>query len=84
LDEVRNLAAEHEARRGAILTELQALASRLDAFPRPRDPFGAVENASRDRPSIEPPQPDLARGDWRRANIQDELAFHLNGRATAN
>jgi hypothetical protein len=84
MEEVRNLTVAHEARRGAILAELQALAVRLGAFPRRLDPFGVAENASRDRPPIEPPHPDLARGDWRRANMQDELALHLSGRAIAN
>jgi hypothetical protein len=84
MEEVRNLSVAHEARRGAILAELQALAVRLGAFPRRLDPFGAVENASRDRPPIEPPQPDLVRADLRRATMQDELALHLSGRALAN
>ena len=33
LQDVRNLAAEHEGRRGVILNELQGLASRLGVFP---------------------------------------------------
>ncbi len=33
LQDVRNLTAEHEARRGVILNELQSLAQRVGAFP---------------------------------------------------
>jgi hypothetical protein len=35
LSEVRQVTAEHEARRGNILSELQVLASRLCVFPKP-------------------------------------------------
>ena len=37
LQDVRSITAEHESRRGAILNELQGLASRMGAFPPPRD-----------------------------------------------
>ncbi len=37
LQDVRSITAEHEFRRGAILNELQGLASRMGAFPPPRD-----------------------------------------------
>src|SRR5262245_66046423 len=37
LQDVRNITAEHESRRGVILTELQSLAQRMGAFPSPRD-----------------------------------------------
>ena len=35
LQDVRSITAEHESRRGAILNELQGLASRMGAFPPP-------------------------------------------------
>ncbi len=37
LQSVRNLAADHEARRGGILNELQALASSIGTFPPARE-----------------------------------------------
>ena len=37
LQDVRSITPEHESRRGAILNELQGLASRMGAFPPPRD-----------------------------------------------
>ena len=45
LEDVRNAAADHEARRGAILTELQSLAARMGALPRPREPYAALTEA---------------------------------------
>lgn len=85
LQDVRGVAEEHEARRGAILKELQTLAARMGALPRPRRPFAALEEAPLDLPAHEPPQPALRGGDWRQAaaNIRDELASHFNGRAAA-
>ena len=43
LQDVRGVAEEHEVRRGAILKELQGLAARMGALPRPRRPFAALE-----------------------------------------
>jgi hypothetical protein len=85
LQDVRGVAEEHEARRGAILKELQSLAARMGALPRPRRPFAALEEAPVDLQSQEPPQPALRGADWRQAaaNIRDELAFHLNRRAAS-
>jgi len=86
LHEVHNLTVEHEARRGAILKELQLLAARMGAFPlTPREPFGAIEGAANEPPPHEKQRPALSGGDWRlaAANIQDELEFHLNARAAA-
>jgi hypothetical protein len=37
LQDVRNITVEHETRRGAILSELQTLASRIGAFQGPRE-----------------------------------------------
>jgi hypothetical protein len=85
LQDVRSLAVEHEVRRGAILKELQGLAARMGALPRPRGPFAALEEAPLDMSDHGPKQAALGGGDWRQAaaNIQDELAFHLNGRSSA-
>jgi hypothetical protein len=78
LQDVRKITTEHESRRGAILHELQGLATRIGAFPIARQPTWGVEYA-------EPvPRPITAansvpggfgRGDWRHAasNIEDEL-----------
>jgi hypothetical protein len=47
LEDVRSAAADHEARRGAILNELQSLASRMGALPRPREQYAATEAPQR-------------------------------------
>ncbi len=85
LQDVRVVAEEHEARRGVILRELQALAARMGALPRPRAPFAVLEEQARDVPACEPAQPAFRRGDWREAaaNIQEELTLALNARASA-
>jgi hypothetical protein len=84
LQDVRSVAAEHEARRGAILTELQSLSARMGALPRPRGPFAALTEAP--PPSRETPQPVLNGGDWRQAaaNIENAVAHHFKRRASAN
>jgi hypothetical protein len=84
LQDVRGVAEEHEVRRGAILKELQGLAARMGALPRPRRPFAALEEVPVDLAADEPRQPAALRGgDWRQAaaNIREELASHFNGRA---
>jgi hypothetical protein len=43
LQDVRKITNEHESRRGAILHELQGLATRIGAFPAPREPIQSVE-----------------------------------------
>lgn len=82
LDDVRNLSAEHEARRGAILRELQSLAARLGALPKPGDLFSPLGGPM----GRELPHSDMgmhghsqSRSDWRRqsVSIQDELNRHL-------
>jgi hypothetical protein len=83
LQDVQSVALEHEARRGAILQELQTLAARMGALPKPRVPVAALEGvplSSRESESV------LRGGDWRKAaaNIQDELALHLRRRASGN
>jgi hypothetical protein len=45
LHDVRSITAEHESRRSVILNELQGLASRMGAFPVPREPRPAVGEA---------------------------------------
>ena len=42
MEDVRSAAAEHEARRGVILNELQSLAARMGALPRSREPYAAL------------------------------------------
>jgi hypothetical protein len=84
LEDVRGVAAAHEARRGEVLKELQMLAARLFVLPRPREPSAELENVVQlEEPSHEV-EPVVHRGDWRRAaaNIQEELAYHLKLRAS--
>jgi hypothetical protein len=88
LQDVRAVAQEHEQRRGVILKELQGLAQRMGALPRPRAPFAVLEEPVQELPAQEaPPQQPPAhvfrRGDWREAaaNIHDELAIALGSRA---
>jgi hypothetical protein len=86
LHDVRSVAAEHELRRGVILQELQALASNIGLLPAPRESVAVLENAPREVSAFSIQHDDqqaIRRGDWRQAanNIQDELDFHLNGRA---
>ena len=89
LQDVRSITTEHEARRGAILLELQSLASRIGAFPvarEPAAPLSYAESAPRplaaanDRPSM------FHRGDWRKAasNIEDELDTYFQDRAASH
>jgi hypothetical protein len=86
LQDVRAVAEEHEARRGVILKELQSLAARMGALPRPRAPFAALEEQPLDLAARETAPAPFRRGDWRQAaaNIHDELAIALNGRAASN
>jgi hypothetical protein len=85
LQDVRSVAREHEARRGAILGELQSLAQRMGALPRPRGPFAALDETPLDLPAADAPPAAAGRGDWRQAaaNIQDELAIRLRRRVSA-
>ncbi len=84
LSEVRSLTAEHEARRGAILGELQMLASRLCAFPLPREPHPpAIDNALPESPTaVGANGYPHAPGDWRMAagNIEDDLDIYWRSR----
>lgn len=84
LADVRDLTSSHEARRVAILEELQVLAARIGAFPTPREPQQVIEanghalaNNGAALPEAAPAeeQGPLRAGDWRQAvnNIKDEL-----------
>jgi hypothetical protein len=84
LQDVRTLAAEHDARRATILCELQMLAARLNSLPL-REPGPTIGNAPRGM-LASGAQPDTpAAGDWeqRSAEIRDALANHLQRRALA-
>jgi hypothetical protein len=78
LQDVRNVAIDHELRREGILRELQSLAARVGTLPSPRTtPYPELENAPYDLPHVAPAQPPVARtGDWRQAaaNLRDQLA----------
>jgi hypothetical protein len=82
--DVKSLTLEHEARRGVILRELQALACRLGAFPRQPENVGAVDGAPRELRPHQHPQLGQQRpigGTWRQdLVIEEELNFHLRGR----
>ena len=79
LADVRDLTLAHEARRVAILEELQCLASRIGAFPIPVEKAPPViEATSRSLPPSAPAaeqQEPIRPGDWRKAvsNIKEEL-----------
>src|SRR5215510_2269787 len=76
LQDVRNVALEHEMRREGILRELQALAASMGALPMPRQPYASLENAPIDVPApYEPSQPAPRTGDWRQAtaNLREHL-----------
>src|SRR6185295_14665562 len=75
LQDVRNVALEHEMRREGILSELQSLATRMGALPMPRSPYASLENAPIDVPAYEPNPPAPRTGDWRQAaaNLREHL-----------
>jgi hypothetical protein len=84
LQDVRTLAAEHDARRATILCELQMLAARLNSLPM-REQGPTIANAPRGM-LASGAQPDTPTGgDWeqRSAEIRDALANHLQRRALA-
>jgi hypothetical protein len=82
LRDVRQVTSAHEARREAILGELQTLASGIGMFRAPLAAPHAPEELPSYMTSAEPRQA-IAPGDWRRATsaIEDELDLgpHLNG-----
>jgi hypothetical protein len=88
LQDVRTLAAEHEARRATILCELQMLAARLNSLPVREQEGNALPNAPRGMLSSATPTdgpPSHGGSDWeqRSAHIRDALATHLQRRALA-
>lgn len=94
LQDVRAITAEHEVRRGTILSELQNLAARIGTFPRESAPsleYAAPEPARSYVPPPAAPQPALngsagsAGLDWRQATaaaIHEELSHHFKNRLT--
>jgi len=76
LQNIQNVAAGHETRRGAIFNELQALAGSIGKFLPAREP---VERVAISHDNGHPNAP--AGGDWRKAamnvSYQDELDFLL-------
>ena len=85
LHDVVELAEEHEARRGTILEELQALACRLGTFPRQLDHLASEERSMRElesRPSMALNLNVRSRGDWRAGILLDEeINNHLRRRS---
>ena len=88
LEDVRKVAAAHEARRGAILRELKLLAERMGALQGPPEQVAALEDSSQqERPCGTDSVPEQlsiesvlnGAGDWRQAaaNIRDELDNHF-------
>jgi len=87
LQDVRSVAADHEARRGAILSELQSLAARMGALPRPpQEPYAALMETPVNVPPREIAPLARGGGDWRQAaaQIEEVVSYHLKDRATAN
>jgi hypothetical protein len=89
LQDVRNITAEHETRRGVILGELQSLAQRMGAFPvAARETRAAVSDAT--APEARTALPANARlrpveggGAWREATdkLQSEIDTYFKKRA---
>jgi hypothetical protein len=87
LQDVRSVAADHEVRRGAILNELQSLAARMGALPRPpQEPYAALTEAPVNLPPREIAPLARGGGDWRQAaaQIEEVVSYHLRDRAAAN
>jgi hypothetical protein len=90
LQDVRNITAEHETRRGAMLHELQGLASRIGEFPVPREEVSELEYANpaaRHVAATNSDYPPRAQSrDWRQAanNIGDELDIYVEKRASSH
>jgi hypothetical protein len=85
MQDVRSIAADHEVRRGAILSELQGLAARMGAFPTPREAVaGIAYEEARPIATANDPGPAFGRGDWREAasNIAQELEIFARERAS--
>jgi len=89
LQDVRNIAAEHEARRGAILLELESFASRIGALPTLRKPVAGPANNdpvanpvattnSRQQHLVQAPWPPVA------SDMQDEIDLYFEDRRSSN
>lgn len=79
LAEIRQVTAQHEARRAVIMNELQLLASRLCAFPVQGGEAVALESSHHPAPIAAQANGNThAPGNWRIAaqNIQDDLDFY--------
>jgi hypothetical protein len=88
LADVRDVMMGHEARRVAILAELQTLASRIGAFPAPREPVPSLEVGGASLPAYAPPSEQQSApqpGDWRQAvsNIKDGIETHFGRRSSS-
>ena len=72
LQDVRRVATEHEARRSAILNELQSLSARMGALQMSREPFTALTEEPVDLPLGDALQLARRGGDWRQvvANVE--------------
>ena len=87
LQDVRSITAEHETRRSVILNELQTLASRMGAFPAPRDSRLGVNEATPAEGRTALPANGRLRavegGAWREATdkLQSELDTYFRKRA---
>jgi hypothetical protein len=86
---MRNITAEHEARRGAILLELESFASRIGALPTLREPVaGPADNVpvanpvattnSRPQHLVQAPWPPVA------SDMQDEIDLYFEDRRSSN
>jgi len=88
MQDVRNITAEHETRRLAVLGELQSLAARIGAFPASREPareLGYAQTGSWPQGADDDAyQRALGRGRERRDanNITAELDLYFKARAS--
>ena len=82
LHDVRHVTIEHEVRRGAILKELEVLASRIGMFLQPREPLAAVEKALRHFSSSGRRQQQV-HDDGRQA-VREDPDHWLTGHTVAN
>jgi hypothetical protein len=90
LQDVRIITTDHESRRGAVLHELQNLASRIGAFPVRPEPAPGLEYAD---PAARPiaaanvyQRPFAHGGNWRQAvnSIETELDIYVERRAASH
>ncbi|MGE0629725.1 MAG: hypothetical protein AB7O43_18125 [Hyphomicrobiaceae bacterium] len=94
LSDVRDLTMEHEARRVAVLSELQGLASRIGSFPAGADSLDALDALETNGHSLPgyslsqevESQSSVGCGDWRQAvnNIEDDIDTLFGRRGPAH